>query len=42
MEFVQFHPTTLLNSNILISESARGEGAYLVDKDGNRLIDELK
>lgn len=42
MEFVQFHPTTLLNSNILISESARGEGAYLVDKDGNRFIDELK
>ena len=42
MEFVQFHPTTLVNTNILISESARGEGAYLVDKDGNRFIDELK
>jgi succinate dehydrogenase / fumarate reductase flavoprotein subunit len=40
MEFVQFHPTTLVNTNILISESARGEGAYLVDKDGNRFIDE--
>ena len=42
MEFVQFHPTTLENSNILISESARGEGAYLVDKDQVRFIDELK
>ena len=42
MEFVQFHPTALVNSNILISESARGEGGYLVDKDGNRFIDELK
>jgi succinate dehydrogenase/fumarate reductase flavoprotein subunit len=42
MEFVQFHPTTLENSNILISESARGEGAYLLDKDEKRFIDELK
>ncbi len=42
MEFIQFHPTALVNSNILISESARGEGGYLVDKDGNRFIDELK
>lgn len=42
MEFVQFHPTALVSSNILISESARGEGGYLVDKDGNRFIDELK
>lgn len=42
MEFVQFHPTTLENSNILISESARGEGGYLVDKDEKRFIDELK
>jgi succinate dehydrogenase / fumarate reductase flavoprotein subunit len=42
MEFIQFHPTTLENSNILISESARGEGAYLVDKNEERFIDELK
>jgi succinate dehydrogenase/fumarate reductase flavoprotein subunit len=42
MEFVQFHPTTLENSNILISESARGEGGLLLDKDENRFIDELK
>lgn len=42
MEFIQFHPTTLESSNILISESARGEGGYLVDKDEKRFIDELK
>ncbi|XOB62385.1 FAD-dependent oxidoreductase [Campylobacterota bacterium DY0563] len=42
MEFVQFHPTSLESKNILVSESARGEGGYLVDKDGNRFIDELK
>lgn len=42
MEFVQFHPTTLKDSNILISESARAEGAYLLDKNKNRFIDELE
>ncbi|MDZ7819859.1 MAG: FAD-dependent oxidoreductase [Aliarcobacter sp.] len=42
MEFIQFHPTTLENSNILISESARGEGGYLVNQDEERFIDELK
>ena len=42
MEFVQFHPTALENKNILISESARGEGAYLIDENGNRFIEELK
>lgn len=42
MEFIQFHPTALENKNILISESARGEGAYLVDSEGKRFIDELK
>lgn len=42
MEFVQFHPTALKKSRILISESARGEGGYLVDSNGNRFIDELK
>jgi succinate dehydrogenase / fumarate reductase flavoprotein subunit len=42
IEFIQFHPTTLENTNILISESARGEGGYLVDKEENRFIDELK
>ncbi|RLA80384.1 MAG: succinate dehydrogenase [Epsilonproteobacteria bacterium] len=42
MEYVQFHPTALKGSSILISESARGEGGYLVTKDGIRFIDELK
>ena len=38
MEFVQFHPTTLLGSNILITEGARGEGGTLVNKDGERFM----
>jgi succinate dehydrogenase / fumarate reductase flavoprotein subunit len=42
IEFVQFHPTALVNSNILVSESARGEGGYLLNQNGERFIDELK
>jgi succinate dehydrogenase / fumarate reductase flavoprotein subunit len=34
MEFVQFHPTTLYGTNILITEGARGEGGILVNKIG--------
>ncbi|MEA3521584.1 MAG: FAD-dependent oxidoreductase [Campylobacterota bacterium] len=41
MEFVQFHPTALKNSSILISESARGAGGYLLNKKGERFTDEL-
>ena len=41
LEFVQFHPTGLKNSGILISESARGAGGYLVNQKGERFIDEL-
>jgi succinate dehydrogenase / fumarate reductase flavoprotein subunit len=41
MEFVQFHPTGLKNSSILISESARGEGGYIVNSQGLRFTDEL-
>ena len=41
MEFVQFHPTALKGSATLISESARGEGGYLVNGNGERFIDEL-
>ncbi len=42
MEFIQFHPTALKHSCILISESARGEGGYLVNGKGERFVDELK
>jgi L-aspartate oxidase len=41
MEMVQFHPTTLYvagSSRALITEAVRGEGAYLVDKDGRRFM----
>ena len=41
MEFVQFHPTGLLHSSILISESARGAGGYLINGKGERFVDEL-
>lgn len=41
MEFVQFHPTALKDKFILISESARGEGGYLVTKDEKRFVNEL-
>ena len=41
MELVQFHPTTLYvagSSRALVSEAVRGEGAYLVDKSGERFM----
>lgn len=38
LEFVQFHPTGLKKSGILISEGVRGEGAYLIGKDGERFM----
>ena len=41
MEFVQFHPTGLKKSGVLISESARGAGGHLVNDNGERFIDEL-
>jgi len=39
LEFVQFHPTGLKTSGILISEGVRGEGAYLIGKDGQRFME---
>lgn len=41
MEFVQFHPTGFRRSGYLVSEAARGEGAYLVNSKGERFVDEL-
>ncbi|MBD3794137.1 MAG: FAD-binding protein, partial [Campylobacterales bacterium] len=41
MEFVQFHPTALQSSSVLISESARGEGGYLVNGQEERFVNEL-
>jgi len=38
-EFVQFHPTTLFGTNILISEGVRGEGGHLANAEGNRFMD---
>ncbi len=40
-EFVQFHPTTLLGTNILMTEGARGEGGLLFNKDGERFMSKV-
>ena len=39
MEFVQFHPTGLYKSGILVSEAARGEGGYLTNDKGERFME---
>jgi len=41
LEFVQFHPTALVDSSLLLSEALRGEGALLLDDSGRRFTDEL-
>jgi succinate dehydrogenase / fumarate reductase flavoprotein subunit len=41
MEFIQFHPTALKGSSILISESARGAGGHLLNSKGERFTNEL-
>ncbi|MFQ6025430.1 MAG: FAD-binding protein, partial [Nitrosopumilaceae archaeon] len=38
MEFVQFHPTGILPSGILITEGARGDGGYLINNRGERFM----
>ena len=39
MEMMQFHPTTLSPSGVLITEGCRGEGAYLLNADGERFLE---
>jgi L-aspartate oxidase len=41
LEFMQFHPTVLAGSRLLLTEALRGEGATLLDAHGERFIDEL-
>jgi succinate dehydrogenase / fumarate reductase flavoprotein subunit len=38
MEMMQFHPTTLSPTGILITEGCRGEGAYLINAEGERFL----
>jgi succinate dehydrogenase / fumarate reductase flavoprotein subunit len=38
MEMMQFHPTTLAPTGVLITEGCRGEGAYLLNGDGDRFL----
>lgn len=40
MEFVQFHPTGLYPVGVLISEAVRGEGAYLLNSEGRRFMED--
>ncbi|TPW14286.1 MAG: succinate dehydrogenase flavoprotein subunit, partial [Halothiobacillaceae bacterium] len=39
MEFFQFHPTGIAGKGMLITEGARGEGGYLVNRDGERFME---
>lgn len=38
LEFVQFHPTTLIQTNILMTEGCRGEGGFLINNKGERFM----
>ena len=39
MEFFQFHPTGIAGRGMLITEGSRGEGGYLINKDGERFME---
>ena len=39
MEMVQYHPTTLKGNGALLTEGARGEGAYLINNEGERFME---
>ena len=39
MEFWQFHPTGVAGAGVLITEGVRGEGGYLLNKDGERFME---
>ena len=41
LEFMQFHPTVLAGSRLLLTEALRGDGATLLDANGERFVDEL-
>ncbi len=41
MEMVQYHPTTLVETGILITEGARGEGAHLLNSAGERFMEKM-
>ena len=38
-EMIQYHPTTLAGNGILLSEAARGDGAYLINSEGERFME---
>ncbi|HEV8683112.1 MAG TPA: FAD-binding protein [Actinomycetota bacterium] len=40
MEFVQYHPTGLPGTGILMTEASRGEGGYLLNKEGRRFLED--
>ncbi|MDX6640021.1 MAG: succinate dehydrogenase / fumarate reductase, flavoprotein subunit, partial [Solirubrobacteraceae bacterium] len=41
MEMVQYHPTTLVENGLLITEGARGEGAHLLNAKGERFMEKM-